>query len=218
MLEDLCERCPNIKVLHLCLMNIDELDASKLPKTITELVIQECTWPVGWLKNVDLPQLRVLDVSDTRIIDNARAEDFVKFPNLEELHLSHCYRIGDKAVKLLVENLPNLTYINLTDTVVTELGLHHLCRALPELARLYIDCTKIQDGAIETIATGLKKLQELSVANCRSLSEDCYRSLKSLKSLKKLTVTENTVSQTMLDEISLALPHCNIIQVKKLGL
>ena len=210
MLDDLRERCPNIKEFHLCLVNIDELHASKLPKTITKLVVRECTWPLGWLKNAELPNLRILDVSDTRIIDSNKTEDFIKFSSLEEINLAYCYRINDKAVKMLAENLTNLKCLNLKDTSVTDLGIHHLCRGVPELLRLNIDYTKIEDGAMDTIATGLKKLEDLSIANCPRLSKDNYRPLKNLKSLKKLTIAVYEVSQSVFDEISIALPHCNI--------
>ena len=215
MLEDLRDRCPNIHYFHLHSVNIDTIDASKLPKTITKLFVQECTWPLGWLKNADLPNLRYLDVKDTRIMDTARVEDIIKFSSLEEISFARCYRINDKAIKLLVENLPNLKCLNLSETSMTELGLHHLCRALTGLIKLNLDHTKIEDGSLETIAAGLKNLQELSVWDCRGLSADWYQPVKKMKNLKKLTVTEN-ICKSVAEEINIALPHCKI--VKKLDI
>ena len=211
MLEDLRDRCPNISYFHLCSVNIDSVDASKLPKTIKKLVIQECTWPLGWLKNVELPNLRVLDVTDTRIMDIARVEDIVKFVSLEELSFDCCYRINDKAIKLIVENLPNLKCLNLSETSMTELGLHHLCRALPGLIKLNIDNTKIEDDSLETVADGLKNLQELSVWECRRLSQDWYEPVKKMKNLKRLTVTES-IWKSVVEEINIALPQCKIVK------
>ena len=194
-------------------MNIDEIDSSRLPKTISKLVIRGCTWPAGWLKNADLPELRVLDVIDTRILDAAKVEDFLKFPNIEELYLNFCYRLGDKAVKMLTENLPNLKYLNLSDTSITDLAIHHLCRALPGLTKLNIDCTGIEDGSVETIATGLKNLQELSVWKCKKLTEESFRPLKKVKTLQKLTMTSGAISSALWEEFNVELPACKIVQL-----
>ena len=170
MLEDLRDRCPNITYFHLQSVNIDTLDAAKLPKTITKLVIQECTWPLGWLKNAELPNLRYLDLKNTRIMDTARVNEIIKFASLEEISFENCYRLNDKAIKLLVENLPNLKCLNLSKTSITELGLHHLCRALTGLVKLNLDDTKIEDSSLEMIAACLKSLEELSVCDCKELS------------------------------------------------
>lgn len=213
MLEDLQTRCPNLREFHLHWVNIDEIDSSRLPKTISKLVIRGCTWPAGWLKNADLPELRVLDVIDTRILDAAKVEDFLKFPNIEELYLNFCYRLGDKAVKMLTENLPNLKYLNLSDTSITDLAIHHLCRALPGLTKLNIDCTGIEDGSVETIATGLKNLQELSVWKCKKLTEESFRPLKKVKTLQKLTMTSGAISPALWEEFNIELPACKIVQL-----
>ena len=57
-----------------------------------------------------------------------------------------------------LKSLPNLTYLNLYGTKVTDAGLEHL-KALPKLQRLYVWQTEVTDEGAANLAKALPQLE-----------------------------------------------------------
>lgn len=93
--------------------------------------------------------------------------------------------ISDKELYTLVKavaELPNLTYLNLSENrKITDLGLSRLA-ALPLLTRLNLSSCNITNQGIPHLAA-LKKLEYLDLSYCNRISDEGLRELKPLNRL-----------------------------------
>lgn len=188
MLQDIKERCPNIRELHLHGCNTEILDVSLLPVSIKSLTIASSSWQPRWLKQADLSNLVYLNLNESVRVDNFDLDDIIKCSNLKKLVLEKCYRISDPGFQKIATNLTNLEELDLSGTQCSDLALHHFSRHLVNLRTLVLKrCNNITNSGLFTLVTGLKKLECLDVTKCKQVSKtgitQCKDNSKSLKEI-----------------------------------
>ncbi|KAK6180564.1 hypothetical protein SNE40_012696 [Patella caerulea] len=215
MLKDLCERCPNIKTLHLYQCNTDNLDCQKLPATLTALAIRSSVWQPRWFKLHNkpalLPLLKSLDVSGSARVDNFDIEDLNQWSNLEELKMNECYRVGQNGLTSISMNLTKLKNLELAGTMITELSMHHISRHLKLLEKLNLSrAVGLSDSCLDEISSGLTQLRYLNISGCSEVTCGGIKSLLSLKKLETLVLKNIMLSDTELKDIQ-SVSLCKII-------
>ncbi|KAK3590722.1 hypothetical protein CHS0354_012297 [Potamilus streckersoni] len=212
MLDDIRDRCPNVKELHLYYVNVNSVDGGKLPSTLHTLKLDRCSWQPRWIKsgNPSLPNLRSLSVSHCVRVDNYDIQEFCQYSNLEKLNLCGCYRVKDCGLQNVAENLPHLTHLDIAATSISDLSVHHISRNMKDLQHLCLRrCSEITNGALATLVSSLKKLRYLDISECSSIDADGLRALNKLESLSTLLCGPN-IPNTVLEELQTDLPLCNI--------
>ncbi|MCR9117420.1 MAG: hypothetical protein NXI22_10795 [bacterium] len=131
---------------------------------------------------IGLPQLAILDLSETYVGDDGLAE-LKKITSLKDLNLWHT-DITDAGLEHVAE-MTQLTSLNLDDNQVGDAGIEQLS-PLVNLTFLHLGKTNVSDSSVETIKN-FTKLKTLDVSNAFSLSTDAV------------------------EEIQAALPDCKII-------
>ena len=197
MLGELCDRCPQIRSLHLEQCNTDNVNSDKLPSSLTYLTLRNCSWQPRWFKSrkQTLSNLKHLDLSHTTRVDNFDAEDISTFSNLEELKLNSCYRISETGIEKLTK-LSKLRVLAISGTGCTDLALHHICRNLGSLQRLDISkCTKFTGSSIQNIGVSLKCLEYLNVSECTQLNLDWLQCLSDCLKLCEVDVSGTDLSE-----------------------
>ncbi|XP_041358086.1 F-box/LRR-repeat protein 12-like isoform X2 [Gigantopelta aegis] len=215
MLGELRDRCPRIKSLHLEQCNTDNLTSDKLPSSLTQLTLRNCSWQPRWLKPSDqiLSNLKHLDLSQTTRVDNFDAEDISTFSSLEELKLNSCYRVGETGLEKLTK-LSRLRELEISGTGCTDMALHHICRHLGDLRRLNISkCTKFTGSSIQNIGLSLKCLEYLNVSECTQLNLAWLQCLSGCSKLREIDVSG--VNLTDEDEKALGKFIACVTMVKK---
>lgn len=188
MLQDIKERCPNIKELYLHGCNTEILDATLLPMSITSLTIASSSWKPRWLKQALFSNLIYLSLKDSVRVDNFDVEDIIKFTDIKKLILRKCYRISDPGFQKIATSFTNLEELDLSCTECSDLALHHFSRHLVNLHTLVLtNCKNITDSGLFTLVTGLKKLENLDVTNSKKITNEgimkCKGNNKSLKEI-----------------------------------
>ncbi len=142
------------------------------------------------LERIDLkrlPRLGCLDLSDTRVTDEAMA--FLNGARqIECLNVSGT-RVTDVGVAHL-KGLTQLRCLVLRDTNVTDAGLAHL-KGLTRLRVLWLAGTKITDAGLAHLK-GLTQLRELWLADTK-VSDAGLEHLKALSQLQDLNLTRTSV-------------------------
>lgn len=200
MLDDLHNRCPNITTIHLLQVNIDTLSVEKFPAKLTNLTLNKCSWPVGWLKKANFLQLQYLDLSRTSRIDNTEIDDIIKFVSLETLKLQGCYRVKETGIRKVAENLTGLRTLDLGETECTDLALHHISRHLTHLVSLSLSsCKEVSASGLSSMTEGLQQLQHLDISGCSKLDKTC------LKLIYRMPVTKLDHTLDISEELASAL-------------
>lgn len=101
---------------------------------------------LGISKLAGLRQLRVLDISQTRV-SSAGLELLADLPKLERLSLWRAERIDDQAAEFLTR-MRSLETLDLSETNITDVTLEQLTH-LENLRRLYLSGTKVTAEAVE---------------------------------------------------------------------
>ncbi|XP_038067946.1 F-box/LRR-repeat protein 12-like [Patiria miniata] len=161
VLNDLCERCPNLEELYIEDAFLTNIDSGNLPSTLKVLKLYRCVTTFGWFQSaVDqgrFGDLQVLSVErSTRFCD----EDLEHLTllsqggKLESLNFGNCYRISHKGFQSMSENLTNLKHLNVTQTEVGDEDMHFVCRHLKKLETLILqDCDSLTDLCVGSLAT-----------------------------------------------------------------
>ncbi len=96
-----------------------------------------------------LSQLRVLDLSHSRITDLA-FQDIKTLPSVEEVNLYYAEQVGDGALAIL-KNWKNLKRLNLRGTKVTDLGVAQLV-GHPSLESIDVGYSLFTDNGFESLS------------------------------------------------------------------
>ncbi len=107
----------------------------------------------------------------------------------------------------ILKDVPNLVWLHLGGTDVTDEGLPHLA-GLNSLTRLHLERTKVSDAGL----ANLKDLQNLAYINLyqTGISDAGLAHLEGLKGLKNLYLWQTKVTKAGVDKLQKALPDCNI--------
>lgn len=107
----------------------------------------------------------------------------------------------------ILKDVPNLVWLHLGGTDVTDEGLPHLA-GLASLTRLHLERTKVSDAGL----ANLKDLQNLAYLNLyqTGISDAGLAHLEGLKGLKNLYLWQTKVTKAGVEKLQKALPDCNI--------
>ncbi|XP_060083889.1 F-box/LRR-repeat protein 12-like [Ylistrum balloti] len=212
MLLDLRERCPNIRDLHLHMCNTDNISANNLPRSLTRLVLHGCSWQPRWLKGHEenLQKIEGLDLSCCSRVDSFDMQDIGNWKGLKVLKLNGLYRLNEKGIQHVATSLPLLERLELSYTQCTELAVHHISRHLKNLCHLNMsNCSLLNDSAVETLSSGLHKLEYLDL---KSNSQLTISGLSSLRACKRLSVLVfDLKDDTEKHMLQAELPNCTIV-------
>ncbi|XP_056138488.1 dynein regulatory complex subunit 6 [Lampris incognitus] len=98
--------------------------------------------------------------------------------NLQELNLSECSNINVTMLQGVVEGCPNLLYLNLSCTLVTDGALRALSRGCVNLLYLSLAyCCKFTDKGLQYLSTGkgCHNLIHLDLSGCTQVTVDGFR-------------------------------------------
>lgn len=193
LLEELRSNCPNIQELSFEYIDLANFSSNKLPRSLCQLTIVKCGWPVEWLKGAELPELQTLDLIHCVRVDVIELKTLVTLTSLETLRLIGLYRAKDEGLKHLAQNLKQLTHLELDGLPITDLSVHHICRNMKNLESLkVIDCG-ITNSGIQIIAASLPKLCRLDISKNKNIDQHCLKYVLKMKQLKSVVVTMDPV-------------------------
>ena len=115
--------------------------------------------------------------------------------------------INDDALKHIAQVGPQVVWLNLAKTRVTDAGLATLAQFL-ELRRLHLDRTRISDAAITHISR-LPKLEYLNLVST-SLSDTGLRQLAVMPAIQKIYAGQTKVTQGGVDQAKASKPGLEI--------
>eukprot|EP00658_Telonema_sp_P-2_P049098 TRINITY_DN37332_c0_g1_i1.p1 TRINITY_DN37332_c0_g1~~TRINITY_DN37332_c0_g1_i1.p1 ORF type:complete len:613 (+),score=117.07 TRINITY_DN37332_c0_g1_i1:99-1937(+) len=99
-----------------------------------------------------IKSLRVLRLQECSRLSNASLEGFGGLPLLEVLDLKGCHRITDHGVRHLTRTNSTITSLDLSDSLITDQGLHQLCM-LPYLVSLQVArCPGLSHDGVHRLA------------------------------------------------------------------
>ncbi|MSV32252.1 MAG: hypothetical protein EXQ57_07000 [Bryobacterales bacterium] len=131
-----------------------------------------------------LPQLRRLDLSQTRITDQGMA--YLKSATgLRDVNLAYAEKIGDPA-HAVIKHWKNLQRLNLRGTLVSD-ETAAAAAALPDLEFLDIADSIVGDVGVDAL-TAARKLKTLAMGNTR-ISEAGFQSLRQFTTLSHLDLS-----------------------------
>ena len=113
----------------------------------------------------------------------------------------------DKGLEPLVPVAPQLAWLDVSKTQITDAGLAHIGK-LTNLTRLHLEKTGITDAGLPHIAK-LEKLEYLNLYGTK-VSDAGIANLKGLKNLKKLFLWQTAVTDKGAADLKSALPNCDI--------
>ena len=119
------------------------------------------------------PYLEELTLSDCDQITDKAFGQFIEFlGQLQKIQLENCTQITDRSVALLVRHCPHITWIDLTGCAqITDTALRCIANALPNLKVLFIaKCDKISDYAISYLTHRCRALNRLDISCCQKLT------------------------------------------------
>lgn len=137
--------------------------------------------------------LRALYVVGCRFVTDALLRSLsMNCCNLEELGLQGCSNITDSGLTVLVEGCKRLKQIDLNKcSNIGDIGISSISKACSSslLTLKLLDCYKIGDESIISLAKHCKNLETLIIGGCRELSDEsikqfasaCHDSLKNLR-------------------------------------
>ncbi|KAK4413598.1 hypothetical protein Salat_2772500 [Sesamum alatum] len=136
--------------------------------------------------------LRILHVSGCRSVTDALLSALsMNCNNLEELSLQGCTNLTDSGLTVLVEGCKKLKHLDLNKcSNIGDIGICTISEACSSslLTLKLLDCYKIGDDSILSLAKYCKNLETLIIGGCRDLSDESIKSLASAcsSSLKNL--------------------------------
>lgn len=102
--------------------------------------------------------------------------------NLEELGLQGCTNITDSGLTVLVEGCKRLKHLDLNKcSNIGDIGISSISKGCSSslLTLKVLDCYKIGDDSILSLAKYCKNLETLIIGGCRDLSDESIKSLAS---------------------------------------
>jgi serine/threonine protein kinase len=146
----------------------------------------------------------LIDLSGNRDVVDDDLERFKGLQSLSMLYLQNT-NVGDAGIGHL-SDLPELDYVNLVATKVTDKALAPLAR-LPQLSRLYVSRCSLGDAAVPILRD--MKLTELTLDGTQITFEG-LKQLAGNSSLRHMTVTHLGLTREQLQQLSDLLPNCQI--------
>jgi len=118
---------------------------------------------------------------------------------LHVLRMSHCEQVGDESMRALGLSCPELFEIDVSNTTVTDAGLHYLAKGCPQLIQVEANSTNITDVGIKALVQERRNIMHLSLNDTRvtdeglvQISENCAE-LHSLQLVNCMNVTDTGV-------------------------
>ncbi|MCC6793724.1 MAG: DUF1553 domain-containing protein [Candidatus Hydrogenedentes bacterium] len=112
-------------------------------------------------------------------------------------------KVNDEALAKLAALAPQVTWLNLAGTKVTDAGLAQVAN-LKKITRLHLERTEVTDAGIANLA-GLENLQYLNVYGTK-VSDASIDALQKMASLKKLYVWNSQITKEGADKLKDARP------------
>ncbi|MCC6153271.1 MAG: hypothetical protein IT367_05905, partial [Candidatus Hydrogenedentes bacterium] len=112
-------------------------------------------------------------------------------------------KVNDEALAKLVALAPQVTWLNLAGTKVTDAGLAQVA-SLTKLTRLHLERTEVTDAGIANLAA-LANLQYLNVYGTK-VSDASIDALQKMASLKKLYVWNSQITKEGAEKLKTARP------------
>jgi serine/threonine protein kinase len=183
------------------------------------------------LSGLNLPFLAGIDLSDTKISDEAVVKIVDREPRLKWIDLRGDKNITDRGVCSLakmqdlnclkLDNLPRigdrclealsqaqaLTILTLNGDNISDADLKYLNHA-QSLVRLELSGTKVTDAGVKNFAK-LSQLRRLDLSNT-AITDKSIDSLAQMKHLRSLFISSTRLSADGLSRLKKALPECEI--------
>ncbi|XP_028787584.1 F-box/LRR-repeat protein 2-like [Neltuma alba] len=152
------------------------------------------------------PDLRILHLAGCRFVTDGILEALSKnCHNLEELDLQGCASITDKGLTSLASGCKQIKYLDINKcSNVGDVGVSCLSKACSSSLKTLklLDCDKIGDETIISLAEFCNNLETLIIGGCRDVSDDAIKSLatsgrRNLKNLRMdwcLNISDSSLS------------------------
>jgi len=137
----------------------------------------------------------LIDVDESLYYTDSCCEDLIKIENLRSISFGPNNRaITDKGIKILADNLKNVTYVYLPDNT-TNASVIAVVEGFPRLQMLY--CNWLHNNAIGKHLHKAKQLSKLNLFSCNTMTPAIFHELAKLP-LKEITLPRVYDSTLML--------------------
>lgn len=111
--------------------------------------------------------LENLDLSFSNTDDAKLIEIIVNCPKLISINLTSCAFITDTSVRTLIDNCPNLRWINLNGCFITDASIGAIADKYPDLSNIYLkNCALITNAAVIALADKCPYLTQINLKGC----------------------------------------------------
>lgn len=150
--------------------------------------------------------LRILHLTGCRFVTDSILEALSKnCRNLEELVSQGCTSITDNGLISLASGCQRIKYLDINKcSNVTDVGVSSICKACSSSLKTLklLDCNKVGDEAILSLAKFCDNLETLIIGGCRDVSDDaikflaiaCRNNLKNLRMDWCLNISDSSLS------------------------
>ncbi|KAJ1920679.1 hypothetical protein IWQ60_006940 [Tieghemiomyces parasiticus] len=130
-------------------------------------------------------QLTLLDLTAVHCVSNAFLRTFsLHAPNLTHLNLSACFLVEDTGVSHILKRCPQLVYLNVSSTAVTDLIVMRLLRYSRHLRWLWMEsCPALSALGIRLMLSPsafLTRLDVFSLFNCHKVDYETARQVRAV--------------------------------------
>lgn len=208
--------CPNIIALDISrsLRYTDRL--SDMPQALQEIDISKCLWltdanlqkMISYSPNV----IRLTLNSNSQLTFKGWGE-LMKFHQMRALDVSRCNQVNDEIFVLILKSSHHLVELGVEECKrISEKGFFEISRNLPELAFLNVARTYISDAAIIDVASRCRMLRSLDVTRCVSITEKgIIQTVRQATKLRELVITGCNISDAAISRIREQYPYLKLL-------
>ncbi len=191
------------------------LEAISKIKTLTTLrVIQGDKFTAdGVAKLASLPSLQRVSFKDCQFEDR-KIKALCASKQLTWIELQGNLEVGDEAVKIISDNIPNLKYLDLDETGIKTEGFKSLTK-LKHLDQLLLRKVAPSHEAIEAISS--MQLTTIDLKDNDNLTVDDLALLKKMPKLKSLDISSRQIPASAIEQIRKSNPTLTVNSLKPQG-
>lgn len=158
---------------------IEHGHAVRLNRSITDAYIENLLRDGRLFKDqfAKLNNLHLNFEAYATLTDEALIKVVKETPHLTKINLKSCVKITDKAVVAIAENCPDLQEIDLGFCDISEKSVFALAEHSKKLTRIGVRSCYVTDRSIEALVKAAKHLKDLSLAWCKSLTDEAMKAI-----------------------------------------
>jgi F-box/leucine-rich repeat protein 2/20 len=173
--EKVLKQCPKLLGLDISRSEVWSPFFSAIPERVRELNVARCAWlndtTLHKLSSY-IRQLHILGLMQNTQLSYLGFGELKNFRDLRSLDLSLCNQLGDSELRIVMRAAPQVIELSLLGCKrIGDDGFHDFARRGVHLQTVNLSRTSLTDGSLLEIGTRCKALQKITINHCLLVSE-----------------------------------------------